>query len=873
MKKIAFMTIACSLALTSCSDHGLNSDLSQQTQTNAETILGRIDPNQDWSSINSISLSLTADAPLREIVKVQILTQSPFFNNQGKILAEKQVGKGETVTLNFDAPKAYDRLIAACVDGQGHYYVKGFDINQGSLSFKKTANKTRGGATRAADENYPSLSQLTLHSTNTLLSYNAQRAEFIRIAEANNDAGMLDVVDKGHISAWKNSGWSDRLWLQDNGETKLNDTWTRKENSIRRVATPMTEEELQELKDVAGDFLEREDASRHWGRKNNLVDVLRNSDAVKLYNNELTSDGKTPITVTPIWMASSEIPTCHLYYYYYSPSAIPGGMSQQDYIKTLPKFKAIHCSQAYYDYRLGSNIARSYEYLLPYYGEPSSFMPTTVNVSNIASTDGKVYRIRCLGQRNGEDYYMTYTGTEKIHLATKYADAASSNNLQFWQVYTLNSDGTKLLYNVGAKKFLYYSGGWDTYFTDNYDLVVNSSYKFDEEGHIYRKGRTSGLGANWAESSKINNMMIISDKGTNVGDYSKWSFEEVSGKASTQAQLQQLPGSVTPSQLAIPAGYRIGFMLRKTKDAGGHYNNSADYRDLTDSGHGCTFSYGGLNKEIITLPNHFQSSATYFEMKADDPRMAYFTANGKAYIAFEDGSDSQYNDMIIEVGGYDQKVFEADDEKEIGFDTEILMGDLPEVDGMAYTMCFEDRPHQADYDMNDLVIRCVRDKDQPNVVEFTILAVGAEDDIMIGGIDGTPLEGQTDLTGSEVHEFFDVADKTGSERFVNTLAGKGSEYEVVSSKYKVDASLTIPQLLNKMYIVNRTQGGNTIRVPEKGQAPFALIVPGDFNYPIERQSIIGAYEKFKTWVQDINQYDKWPNYQVEGKVIINRYNQ
>ena len=235
MKKIAFMTIACSLALTSCSDHGLNSDLSQQTQTNAETILGRIDPNQDWSSINSISLSLTADAPLREIVKVQILTQSPFFNNQGKILAEKQVGKGETVTLNFDAPKAYDRLIAACVDGQGHYYVKGFDINQGSLSFKKTANKTRGGATRAADENYPSLSQLTLHSTNTLLSYNAQRAEFIRIAEANNDATMLDVVDKGHISAWKNSGWSDRLWLQDNGETKLNDTWTRKENSIRRA--------------------------------------------------------------------------------------------------------------------------------------------------------------------------------------------------------------------------------------------------------------------------------------------------------------------------------------------------------------------------------------------------------------------------------------------------------------------------------------------------------------------------------------------------------------------------------------------------------------------------------------------------------------
>ena len=891
MKKVLAFTFLGALALAGCSDHNLNIDQTEQINDNAASIFGLIDPKQDWSNINSSSITVLADAPLKEIVKVQILTASPFFYNDGKVLAEKSVTKGQSTTITFDAPKTLTRLIAACMDSQGRYYIKGFNVGENSLSFKSSsAMRTRG--TRS-DTNYPDASKLTMKAENSFLSYNTMRTQFADMASKYSDPGMLDVADKGYISGWTNSGWDDRLWRLyplnwNQGQPKLNDTWEVAESSVRRRVPSMTDEERQTITDVMGEFIEHLKEGQTWNRKNNLASVICQSTSVKFYNNELVSDGETPITILPVWMPSSEINQCHLYYYYYSPSNVPSGMSVADYIKTLPKFKCMHTQGPINDLGLNTKIDKGYEYLLPYYGEPSAFEPTLMSVADIATTDGKMYRIRNLGKRTSAsddtDYYITYTGSEMKHMMPKYADNAQNLDLQLWQVFTLNSGGGKLLYNIGAKKFFQPSGNWDTYFTDDYTAALKVSYDFDEEGHIYRRGQKKGLGTNWSESSKINKMYVVSDKQAGIGDYAKWSFEEYNneGKAVTPAtdpKLIQLPNVTSPS-LTIPKGYHVGFMLWKVKGTGTYYKHAKpypedSYRDLTDCGHGCCYSYSGLNKEINTLPAHFGSASSKFTMKPEDPRTAYFTANGRTYIAFEDGSDCNYNDMVIEVGGYDKEALEeapeGAEEEGVGIVDEILYEDIPEAEGQAFTMCFEDRPNIADYDMNDVVLRCIRV--ESDVVEMTLLATGAEDNLTIAGIEGTPLDGETDLQGTEIHEFFGVGAKTGSGRFVNTLSGKGTEYPVVSCKYRVDPNLTIPQLLNRVYIVNMSTGGREIRVPQKGEAPFALIVPGDFDYPVELQSIIGAYDKFLNWAQDINQYGNWPNYQVDGKVIINRYHQ
>ena len=68
---------------------------------NVAKIFGSIDPGHTWNSINQGTVTVTADADLDDIVKVQILTESPFFNEDAKVLNEANATKGQTVILNL----------------------------------------------------------------------------------------------------------------------------------------------------------------------------------------------------------------------------------------------------------------------------------------------------------------------------------------------------------------------------------------------------------------------------------------------------------------------------------------------------------------------------------------------------------------------------------------------------------------------------------------------------------------------------------------------------------------------------------------------------------------------------------------------------
>ena len=230
MKKLFILTILGSLALSSCSDLDLDGAQAQQIKENAEELFGIIDPNQDWSNVSSGTVSVTADASLKNIAKVQILTESPFFNVQAKVLAEAEATKGQTLTLNYDAPRANTRLIAACVDNKGNYYIKGFNIGEEKVSFKSTAARTRAaGATRASSE-IPDLSAVKLDFDESFLSYNALRT-------------------LKNYNSWKGKNWdNDRLWWSTGSGSS--NGWTIANSTIYRSATDFTDEERTTLRDI-----------------------------------------------------------------------------------------------------------------------------------------------------------------------------------------------------------------------------------------------------------------------------------------------------------------------------------------------------------------------------------------------------------------------------------------------------------------------------------------------------------------------------------------------------------------------------------------------------------------------------------------------
>lgn len=294
---------------------------------------------------------------------------------------------------------------------------------------------------------------------------------------------------------------------------------------------------------------------------------------------------------------------------------------------------------------------------------------------------------------------------------------------------------------------------------------------------------------------------------------------------------------------AIPAGYYIGFMNRKDFENAG---------DISRSGSGCTYSDGRLNYEVNHLVGHYFSAMdtqlsqqirydkpdgsktqpvngkTPQGMDFESPRMGVFSANNRTYLCFEDGADCNFRDMIIEVK-QGTKILESTES--------------PSVRTVAYTMCFEDRPNEADYDMNDVVLTAKRASDTE--ITLTLLACGAKDHVTLHNTNSA-------FEGKEIHELLNLSDDSP---YYNTVIG-GNSGGGTSTTVIVDSKTTIEDYLAGIYITNQVSGQD-IRFPGQGYAPSVIIVPANFNYPKEGTSIVKSYPNFLEWAQDMNASKDW----------------
>ncbi len=885
MKKLFILTILGSLALSSCSDLDLDGAQAQQIKENAEELFGIIDPNQDWRCIDSGSIQVTADAPLNNITKIQILTESPFFNDQAKVLAEVNVSKGETKKLSFESPRGNDLLVAACVDDDGHYYVKGFSLQDTKVSFSSSAQtRTRSGFTRASVST-PDLSQIKMLAENSINSFNAERT--IR-ANAN--------ANSGSISHWRNTGWeNDRLWLASGS---VGNGWYFNNGAIYRDVDPITPDEKDELTTIFKSCLYRDGSGTN--KRDNLK-LINEGSAVQLFDNHLISNGKAPISFIPVQLASTEAGMCDLYYYYFTESEVEAsGMSKTEYIKHLPKFKAVDFAteKSVFTSSKKFDFEKHHEFILPYYGSPSDFekVEKTLKHLNYKVQSG-LYRIK-----NAEKG-KCLTHSTKNNVDESMMDPFANDNArlpyQLWQLFLNEKDSTVLFYNIGSGTFLYsYNKDRPSFKEISEGNVSNCSFFFVDENDKKTTQQSNIRIAQLNPTDWTNKIVIKSDASIRIASEWKnktiratltWTIEEYE-PASSYADIMKTPSDIglgtytyedpdiTPSPI-IPAGYNIGFMLRKV---GSNYWN-----DMS----GCMYSYGELNTETNQFgqfKNALRINNSNYSMEINSPRIGMFNANLKTYLCFEDGSDCNFSDIIIELGGFNINAIEKDFTGEISVKPEAvadpvistsavsgtyLFEDIPEdrTARMAYTMCFEDRPGSADYDLNDVVLRCVRSKTKTDEVQLSIIAVGATDNLYLEGIEGTLLDDETDLMSKEIHAFFRVEDETGEARFVNTMQGRGSDYSPKSSWYRIASDMSIPKFLSKIKVRNASTG-QTIGVPEVGKPPYALILPGDFDYPREYMGIDKAYRTFQNWVQNAQMYNSWMDFiESEDYVIINQF--
>lgn len=835
MKKIFLFTTISALAISSCTsfdgydENAVKHATEQEIRSNAESVFGtNFSPNQDWTMSSTGTIKITADANFDDIVKVQVLSESPYLNSNAMVLNQAPASKGETVELAFEAPKGLTRLIAACVNSQGEYYITGFDVNATQVNFASTSKaRTRAGANGV----YPSLNDLQMDYSKSIPSFNA-----VRTQKAND--GNTD--DK--IKAYKNSNWeNERLWRVSDKAEECNG-WKIVNGSIVREIGVIDETEKQTLNTI---FQEEMGGFQTGTTKYNNIEAVRNT---KLFeeNNYITSDG-SPLILTPVSMNSFELG--NVYYYYFDP-AVLNSMSETEkvnYLKALPKFRAINCDytreEAYKrgfvtpdDKKHYSGFFNLHEYLLPFYGDPSEFVNNLKH--DLATTDDNVYyRIRHGKKENGKDLYLTYLGSSdnmSPKLASEYKEDDDNYANQLWQIFDYNDK--HILYNIGSQKYLITGNdkGEYTNYSDKISNLKNNLYDIiEKDGYILIKSNWAYLGSDIGR--KTGSYRVALNKPENDGDYIKWYLETY--KVSEDSKPDNMMANIdfgaiqfikNAEGIAIPENYKIGFLHRK-----GSGDNSNSFLAINN---GETYGDGRLNKEINTFPN-FSSSISQYGMRDTDPRIAIFKANGKKYMTFEEGVDCNYTDMVIEISSGMREEIEPL---------------AKTAKGAIYTFCFEDR-ELGDYDMNDVIIKATR-MDETHVL-FSLEACGAHDELFIKGIKGQKLN---DLV--EVHKLFGVEDLS----FINTQGGEKcpsiQEIIVVPKTYSFSNTEK-----DQIYIYNQTMGYE-IKLSTKGQDPHAIIIPCDFEYPLEKTSINNANSSFVKWGEGDNTYYNWYNHNDKSKV-------
>lgn len=422
MKKLVFLSIA-TIALVSCThDFGYNdsyidpstlqdkdpSEVTQEdVQANVASIFGTIDPNQDWNLLSKGSVSVTADAPLENIVKVQLLTESPFFNEDARVLNEAAVKSGETVTLTYDAPNAAETLVAACVNDKNVYYIQAFTPETTSISFVESS----GARTRSTSYDLPADNVIKLDFINVKKSFNALRAEAAQESaqlEENNGIGYVGVYENvnGGGTEWTYTQWNDGSWLNDRLWQPVNGqagSWTIENGSIYRSISEIDAKEAVTLKKAINDFLIKGGTS---GDRNNITKI-RNSQFFSLNDNYLTTNGKSPIILTPVQLNSSEYTYNEIYYYYFKESEIEGMSDEEvaNFVKALPKYKAIDIKSAGISANIPTNkgsekFFKSREYLLPFYGDGIPQDGSTI----VKPIFDKGYKIGFLNRKNFKEW-------------------------------------------------------------------------------------------------------------------------------------------------------------------------------------------------------------------------------------------------------------------------------------------------------------------------------------------------------------------------------------------------------------------------------------------------------------------------------------
>lgn len=174
-------------------------------------------------------------------------------------------------------------------------------------------------------------------------------------------------------------------------------------------------------------------------------------------------------------------------------------------------------------------------------------------------------------------------------------------------------------------------------------------------------------------------------------------------------------------------------------------------------------------------------------------------------------------------------------------------------DKMPWTIAYEDVNRKADFDFNDAVIKIMPDYETEKCC-VTVMAAGSDARMYLhyDGPDG-------DQNLGEIHELLGYKD---NNNIINTREAVPSTSFVEIDCVPWPSGYTVADDAKRFYIEIQRGSCNdctdVITLPtEPGLMPEALLVAGEWKWPLEGTSIHNAYPQFINWAHDATRTTYW----------------
>lgn len=413
--------------------------LEEEIKANVTKVFGvTFDPNHDWNSTTSGSITISVNST--DVEKVQLLayTEADFVNEFNEketsltVLNEADVKNQSTVTLYYDAPKS-NELYAAFITKNDFILKK---VEGSSVSYSRSA-KTR-----------------TISTAYTLPTTTPKIEEIIP-SYAN---------ERGWIEGQMLYGLSD----YNSQKMEVNDY----ENTYKTL-----------FNNYAFSFFKN-------GRNYNNLPIVIGTGMYNETGYPLTT-GSEPILISPIFKQDGgsqygdEVLNSDLYYYYFKESDL-NGMDKDAttaYLNALPKYKAFPFANEYTGLT-EKNILKKYAYALIYWGDGTPTEGSTGTYQFPAGYKiGFMVRAKTTHKENGKPRKQgeLYGDGRLNNFINSYSECNFKSS-------ELGEDGPRQAWlRINGKQIICFESGTDKDFNDIF---------LEIEGGIYDMFYTPNLTAN-----------------------------------------------------------------------------------------------------------------------------------------------------------------------------------------------------------------------------------------------------------------------------------------------------------------------------------------------------------------------------------------